>query len=184
MRKIEKDEPYILPTTAFLVYMLNIVGELRAEVFEEVSKFIKKTFPKIDIWTEDKFLSNFLKGIKISTLAKETFMEKIESYERLGEEVEEVFFEKGFDFPLGSTSKEYIKLQKNEIKLFSLFFSLKNKKKNSMVKKRDVEQACDFLENILGVIIRKTKKYGVFDRAMKKFEQERDELPNKSELEK
>lgn len=175
MRKIEKDEPYILPTTAFLVSRINIAGELREELLDEISKFIKKTFPKIDKWTEDKFLSKFLEGIKISTLAKEKFTEKIESYERLVEEVEEVCFEKGYDFPSGSTSNEYIKLQENEIKLFSLFFSLKNKKKNPVVKKRDVEQACDFLENILGVIISKTEKYGVFDRAKKKLEQVGDE---------
>ena len=178
VKKTEKEQetPYILPTTAFLVEKLNMVDKLQKEVFEEISNFIKEKFPEIDSLIEEQCYSKNLKEkITVSTLAQKTLQEKIDGYEKFVEAIEEMEIEQGCNFPSGDLANDYIELCKKEIQMFSVFFSLKNKKKNPVVKKEDIERAFELFESTIRIIILEAEKHGVFDQVKKNLEQARDE---------
>ena len=178
MKKSKKEQeiPYILPTTAFLVEKLNMVDELKKEVFEEISNFIKEKFSKIDTLIEEQCSSEKLKEkITVSTLAQKALQEKIEGYEKFVEAIEEMEIEQGCTFPSGNLANDYIELCKKEIQMFSVFFSLKNKKKSPVVKKEHIERAFELFEATIRIIILKAEKHGLFDQVKKSLEQLRDE---------
>lgn len=178
MKNFEKEQetPYILPTTAFLVEKLNMVDKIKEEVFEEISNFIKEKFPEIDSFIEDQFSSENLKEkITVSTLAQKTLQEKIYGYEKFVETIEEMEIEQGCTFPSGNLANDYIELCKKEIQMFSVFFSLKNKKKSPVVKKEHIERAFDLFEATIRIIILKAEKHGLFDQVKQTRDEEKVE---------